>query len=197
MKRERGFSFVELLAALTVILALAALLLPVFSKAKGRGHEAVRISNLQQCARGVLIYGADYDQMAPSGSSSRPFLETLPVCDKDDYWNKDCKSSSDPMVGSYGYKGYLPAELLLQNPIYLAGETTPLFGSIWESSHYIAPFQGDHADPIDVTNPSHFPDRYRFASSDGSVRLGKFSQGERSKKWLTWSLLFYQAKISL
>ena len=61
MKRPTGFSLVELLVVIAIILILAALLLPVVSKAKQKAHNAACISNLHQLGIGLQSFVADHN----------------------------------------------------------------------------------------------------------------------------------------
>jgi len=59
MKRETGFSLVELLVVITIIILLAALLLPVLSRTKQKAYKARCISNLRQLGIGLRGFVAD------------------------------------------------------------------------------------------------------------------------------------------
>lgn len=57
--QRRGFTLIELLVAVTTIAILAALLLPVLSKAKIKAQRASCMSNLRQLGFGWIIYSHD------------------------------------------------------------------------------------------------------------------------------------------
>jgi type II secretory pathway pseudopilin PulG len=57
---KRAFTALEMLVALTVVILLAAMLMPVFLKAKGRSHVAVCISNLRQIHHALQLYRNDH-----------------------------------------------------------------------------------------------------------------------------------------
>jgi prepilin-type N-terminal cleavage/methylation domain-containing protein/prepilin-type processing-associated H-X9-DG protein len=70
---RRGFTLIELLVVIAIIAILAAILFPVFARAREKARMASCQSNLKQLALGVLMYAQDYDEMTPGayGNSSR------------------------------------------------------------------------------------------------------------------------------
>jgi len=70
-KVQRGFTLIELLVVIAIISILAAILFPVFARARENARRASCLSNLKQLALGVMMYSQDYDETLPSlGSSS-------------------------------------------------------------------------------------------------------------------------------
>ncbi len=67
-QRVRWFTLVELLVVIAIVLVLAALLLPVLSRARETAHTAVCLSNLKQCGIAEITYASDFDNhVTPSG----------------------------------------------------------------------------------------------------------------------------------
>jgi prepilin-type N-terminal cleavage/methylation domain-containing protein/prepilin-type processing-associated H-X9-DG protein len=62
MKR-RGFTLIELLVVIAIIAILAAILFPVFAKAREKARQTSCLSNLKQVALAQLMYIQDYDEM--------------------------------------------------------------------------------------------------------------------------------------
>jgi prepilin-type N-terminal cleavage/methylation domain-containing protein len=59
----RAFTLVELLVAIAIIAILAALLLPVLSRAKASGQRTACLNNLRQIAAGVHLYAGDFNEI--------------------------------------------------------------------------------------------------------------------------------------
>lgn len=58
----RGFTLIELLVVIAIIAILAAILFPVFAKAREKARQTTCLSNEKQLALGVLQYNQDYDE---------------------------------------------------------------------------------------------------------------------------------------
>lgn len=62
-----GFTLVELLVVVTIIVALLAILLPSVGRAVEAAHRAACASNLRQQQMAFVGYAADYDRLMPFG----------------------------------------------------------------------------------------------------------------------------------
>jgi prepilin-type N-terminal cleavage/methylation domain-containing protein/prepilin-type processing-associated H-X9-DG protein len=63
--RKRGFTLIELLVVIAIIAILAAILFPVFAKAREKARQSSCLSNVKQIALGLLQYTQDYDERFP------------------------------------------------------------------------------------------------------------------------------------
>jgi prepilin-type N-terminal cleavage/methylation domain-containing protein/prepilin-type processing-associated H-X9-DG protein len=64
--RVSGFTLIELLVVIAIIAILAAILFPVFAKARQKAREVRCLANLKQIGMAFHIYANDYDQMLPN-----------------------------------------------------------------------------------------------------------------------------------
>jgi prepilin-type N-terminal cleavage/methylation domain-containing protein/prepilin-type processing-associated H-X9-DG protein len=62
---RKGFTLIELLVVIAIIAILAAILFPVFAKAKEKAKSASCLSNMKQLSLAVLMYQSDYDDRLP------------------------------------------------------------------------------------------------------------------------------------
>lgn len=63
--RKRGFTLIELLVVIAIIAILAAILFPVFAKAREKARQSSCSSNLKQIGIAVQQYIQDYDERFP------------------------------------------------------------------------------------------------------------------------------------
>ena len=62
---RKGFTLIELLVVIAIIAILAAILFPVFARAREKARQASCLSNVKQQILGVLMYVQDYDGRLP------------------------------------------------------------------------------------------------------------------------------------
>lgn len=63
---RRAFTLIELLVVIAIIAILAAILFPVFSRARAEGHRAACISNQRQLVQANAMYASDTGRYAPA-----------------------------------------------------------------------------------------------------------------------------------
>ena len=66
---RRGFTLIELLVVIAIIAILAAILFPVFAKAREKARQTSCLSNGKQIGLAILQYTQDYDECLPFGYS--------------------------------------------------------------------------------------------------------------------------------
>ncbi len=66
-RRSNGFTLIELLVVIAIIAILAAILFPVFARARESARRTACVSNLSQLSKASLMYGDDWDGDLPVG----------------------------------------------------------------------------------------------------------------------------------
>lgn len=69
---RQGFTLIELLVVIAIIAILAAILFPVFARARENARRASCQSNLKQIGLGLIQYAQDYDEGTPIISDTGP-----------------------------------------------------------------------------------------------------------------------------
>lgn len=68
--RARGFTLIELLVVIAIIAILAAILFPVFARAREKARQASCQSNEKQIILACIMYKSDYDTRFPQNCTS-------------------------------------------------------------------------------------------------------------------------------
>jgi prepilin-type N-terminal cleavage/methylation domain-containing protein/prepilin-type processing-associated H-X9-DG protein len=115
---KRAFTLIELLVVIAIIAILAAILFPVFARARENARRASCMSNLKQIGLGFMMYSQDYDEHLPysfnyyiyTGSTSgtlvwwedtlQPYVKSRQLF--------ICPSESTPTTYTYGRSGTVP-----------------------------------------------------------------------------------------
>ena len=67
--RRSGFTLIELLVVIAIIAILAAILFPVFARARESARKTQCLSNMKQLGNAVMMYTNDYDEYFPEMAS--------------------------------------------------------------------------------------------------------------------------------
>lgn len=97
---RRGFTLIELLVVIAIIAILAAILFPVFARAREKARQSACLSNLKQIALAVQMYADDHDEvlpfyMGPWGQTwyddIAPYMKNtaITVCPSKPEWNQN------------------------------------------------------------------------------------------------------------
>ncbi len=70
--RRHGFTLIELLVVIAIIAILAAILFPVFARAREKARQTACLSNCKQMGLAVMMYCSDYDEMYPARQRPLP-----------------------------------------------------------------------------------------------------------------------------
>jgi len=110
---RRGFTLIELLVVIAIIAILAAILFPVFARAREKARQASCQSNLKQLMLAGLMYAQDYDERLPSQTMHPTSTEGYPMWydlfgpyTKNEQMRR-CPSASGTAMG-YGWHVQIP-----------------------------------------------------------------------------------------
>jgi len=114
--RNRAFTLIELLVVIAIISILAAILFPVFARARENARRASCLSNMKQLSLGIMQYLQDYDGLYPIYSSNstlrlpygwadmiQPYVKSAQIlqCPSD-----TTESSNNPIASGYSDYAY-------------------------------------------------------------------------------------------
>ncbi len=71
---RKGFTLIELLVVIAIIAILAAILFPVFARARARAQQNNCLSNVKQLQLGLIMYASDNDNRYPLDSVGSPAM---------------------------------------------------------------------------------------------------------------------------
>ena len=103
---RRGFTLIELLVVIAIIAILAAILFPVFARAREKARQTSCMSNLKQMGLAFFMYSSDYDELYVTNpywkSKLQPYIKNKQI--------NVCPSRRElPWYFGHGYNCGVPA----------------------------------------------------------------------------------------
>ncbi len=159
-RRRAGFTLIELLVVIAIIAVLAAILFPVFTRAREKARQQTCVSNQKQLAAAIMMYVQDHAETLPG-------LDWRTACLTGDTAQLSCPN----LKGQFGYglNGYL-IELTL--------------GEITDPSHVIATMDAIVPVTVDADMTRHVKGAI-FSHVDGSVSYADIYTLEKSGRFST------------
>lgn len=125
---RQAFNLVELLVALSIIMMLAAIILPVFSAIREVSQRTTCQGNLKQIGGAIQLYTQDYDELFPSIGRFSSTFEHFPTNTYSDAW-----SLSLP---------YLKSEAIFRCPSDTPQDCVPEYGCMKDGKEISYAFNG-------------------------------------------------------
>ncbi len=121
MRSRKGFTLIELLVVIAIIAILAAILFPVFARAREKARQTACLSNMKQLGLAFAMYVEDYDEMVmplfirPSTGTItwpkiiQPYVKNIQVFSCPSSMHKfDGVSSYSPSIGGNAFGLFYP-----------------------------------------------------------------------------------------
>jgi prepilin-type N-terminal cleavage/methylation domain-containing protein/prepilin-type processing-associated H-X9-DG protein len=188
--RQRGFTLIELLVVIAIIAILAAILFPVFARAREKARQSSCQSNVKQLCLGFAMYAQDYDETTISC-----FLSYEGDPDRIDYTllvqpyvkNEQilvCPSDSSPVNATSSYQT-LPRSYALSYGAHDNGGGAPLAEVDFPAetvsvvdgcpTHPGIHYEGGYNDLGDAWHPDYWPESCHYSSSRAAPRHNQMS----------------------
>jgi prepilin-type N-terminal cleavage/methylation domain-containing protein/prepilin-type processing-associated H-X9-DG protein len=205
--RRRGFTLIELLVVIAIIAILAAILFPVFARAREKARQASCSSNLKQLALAFLMYAQDYDEKLPGQNLAHypggPTAYPNDACcvERNIAWAitqpyiKNAQvllcPSEDDTFASRGATPYGPAgakQYKFKHAFCSRGDGVKMASIQWPAE--IAMVREWHANHDDkgcgCQNPEPGTRRYNAAFADGHVKVVRSGDSQMMKRGNPW-----------
>jgi prepilin-type N-terminal cleavage/methylation domain-containing protein/prepilin-type processing-associated H-X9-DG protein len=143
---RRGFTLIELLVVIAIIAILAAILFPVFAKAREKARQSSCLNNQRQIAVAILMYAQDHDEEMPFSADVWPQINV-------DRNILMCPTKGKKVANAYGYSD---------------GVSGLALGEIDSPANTILTADGQHAattSPVTYDNVLYMPNDIDFRHS--------------------------------
>jgi len=185
--RTRGFTLIELLVVIAIIAILAAILFPVFAKARAKARQTACLSNIKQISLALMMYAQDYDEAYPVVNEATGY----------DWWptlQPYVKNAQMFRCPAYKAAASEPATDYVINGLFSHGSSMAIFEMPAEQIAIAIRKQGvnqtdyhpwpdDYASWDDLSQYSDFAGNIGATVHNGGANYGF---GDGHAKWLKW-----------
>jgi prepilin-type N-terminal cleavage/methylation domain-containing protein/prepilin-type processing-associated H-X9-DG protein len=96
LSRRQGFTLIELLVVIAIVAVLAAILFPVFARAREKARQSTCLNNQRQLATALQLYAQDHDEYLPDQRAVWGSLDLTPAITQ-------CPTAGKKVANAYGY----------------------------------------------------------------------------------------------
>jgi prepilin-type N-terminal cleavage/methylation domain-containing protein/prepilin-type processing-associated H-X9-DG protein len=191
---KRGFTLIELLVVIAIIAILAAILFPVFARAREKARQTTCTNNQRQIALSMTMYAQDHEETLPSAET---VWKDIAV----DAGITKCPTKGAAVPNAYVYvaslSGASSGDFLDASKMMMVadGTSSPVAGKIpnicyngsqLEARHsgkWIAAYLDGHVDAV-LTTPDFLPIKYNIISwLQASALSTTLSNGSPVRSW--------------
>ena len=190
MTNKKGFTLIELLVVIAIIAILAAILFPVFAKAREKARQTTCLNNLKQIGLAMVQYVQDYDEIYPSlineynGPYGDPKLYTVGILDSyiknEKVW--ECPSADKSSVST---TGMLNISYMINGCLTYVYQQTSM-AQIGRPSDLVVVYDSGYHLPITYLRPEHVDgNTFGWPYMYGKLHNGgaNFAYADGHSKW--------------
>jgi len=144
--KRRGFTLIELLVVIAIIAILAAILFPVFARARESARRASCLSNLKQIGLGVMMYVQDYDEIYPRAVQKNKQVSNIPGLQVVDFGGGDTAWLWYTMIYPY-----VKSVQVFRCPSTSIVNSYPTYGN-YGANYYMMSYHGVDSPPINMAS---------------------------------------------
>ncbi len=105
VRKRTGFTLIELLVVIAIIAILAAILFPVFARARDKANQTSCLNNVKQLMLSCLMYASDYDGCVPFFAGYVAYWDSYGWPSIEPYI-RNSQIIYCPSIGDKTFKGY-------------------------------------------------------------------------------------------
>ncbi|HEX2950098.1 MAG TPA: prepilin-type N-terminal cleavage/methylation domain-containing protein, partial [Armatimonadota bacterium] len=173
----KGFTLIELLVVIAIIAILAAILFPVFAKAREKARQTQCVNNQKQIATNLILFAQEHDEKFPLKETIWQDIDLPAKVFK-------CPTAGKNVANAYGYHAWMSNRALgeIPNPVtkFLTTDcatsaataniiTTIKDGDFRHTGKTIASFADGHAEMVSTLHIGDYVAHWDFDEDTGST----------------------------